>query len=162
MIGVRSNSSSRWMEERNRKIETRAMATPPEHLRASRIASCLRNVRGYLFSACSFDILENYTYSNPGSSVKKYVTDSFSSAMVFMSLLLTTQVNIILQPNAVMSSVSNSLYEEKIWSAEFWVGMILMVDMFTTLLGLLAIFSSWRLLSTISESNSRTILRSGM
>jgi hypothetical protein len=114
-----------------------------------------------------------------GAHLKQYITGHYSSIMVLLSLLLTACINVFfnssvelaeLRKSLLMTTVGNgatattvlSFSSSMIPPLKFWIGLILLLDIFVTLLGLIATFTLWGMISAISDANAHCVLRSSL
>ena len=98
--------------------------------------------------------------------------------MVLLSLLLGIQINVFfnsspemvqlrhtLQSKSILSFevTDNSLHSHSIFgSLQFWIGFLLLMNICMTIMGILATFTTWSMISAISDRNAHCLLRSSM
>lgn len=81
--------------------------------------------------------------------------------MVFLSLLLGTDLSVLTNSSKLTTDIRQALTEED-YGLEYAIGIVLALACCVTLVGLVATFSAWSMISAISESNCNTLLRSSM
>jgi hypothetical protein len=97
-----------------------------------------------------------------GGDLREYMTQRYASSMVFMSLLLSTELAVLFNSASVASHVRDALLAEQHGSIEFWVGICIILSAVFTILSLLSIFTAWTMVSSISNTNAHCILRSSI
>lgn len=114
-----------------------------------------------------------------GAHLKQYITGHYSSNMVLLSLLLTACLNIFFNSSQELSHLRQALgghgwktttTEEAVFPPHvssfppltFWIGLLLLCDIFVTLMGLVATFTLWGMISAISDANAHCLLRSSL
>lgn len=97
-----------------------------------------------------------------GGDLREYMTKRYASSMVFMSLLLSTELAVLFNSASVSSGVRDALAAEEHSSIQFWVGICIIMSAVFTILSLLSIFTAWTMVSSISNTNAHCILRSSI
>jgi hypothetical protein len=97
-----------------------------------------------------------------GDGLRNAVTSRFASNMVFMSLLLGTEIGVLFSPSRPANSFREALDEEKYESVNFWAGIVLCISIGMTLSTLVANFTAWAIIGAVSPQNSHAILRSSI
>ena len=97
-----------------------------------------------------------------GKDLREYMTQRYASSMVFMSLLLSTELGVLFNSAGVTTQVRQSLMNERHDTISFWIGIFIIFSAILTLLSLIATFTAWSLVSAISDSNAHCILRSSI
>jgi hypothetical protein len=82
--------------------------------------------------------------------------------MVFMSLLLGAELNVLFNSAAVTTDMRKNLFDERVRTVEFWAGMTILVSVILTILSLISIFTAWGMVSSVSDANAHCILRSSI
>jgi hypothetical protein len=82
--------------------------------------------------------------------------------MVFMSLLLGAELNVLFNSAAVTTEMRKNLFAENVCTVEFWVGMTILVSVILTILSLISTFTAWGMVSSVSDANAHCILRSSI
>jgi hypothetical protein len=90
------------------------------------------------------------------------MTQRFASSMVFMSLLLGAELNVLFNSAAVTTSMRRELFSENFWKIEFWAGITILISVILTILSLFSTFTVWGMVSSISDANAHCILRSSI
>lgn len=97
-----------------------------------------------------------------GEQLRSYMTQRFASSMVFMSLLLGAELNVLFNSAAVTTAMRRELFDENFWSIEFWAGITILVSVILTILSLISTFTVWGMVSSVSDANAHCILRSSI
>jgi hypothetical protein len=97
-----------------------------------------------------------------GSDIKDYTTQRFSSSMIFLSLLLGADMNILFNSAAFATEIRLAMTQEDYGSLKFYIGCILLLGACVAVLGLVTTFTAWGMISAISDINSHCLLRSSM
>ena len=123
-----------------------------------------------------------------GAHLKQYITGHYSSNMVLLSLLLTACINVFFNSSQELATMRRALGGTTGWHIPhnhnngtaasnllfhsfpfpsfqlppliFWIGLILVLDIFVTLMGIIATFTLWCMIAAISDSNAHCLLRS--
>jgi hypothetical protein len=70
-----------------------------------------------------------------GKEIRDYVTQRFSSNMVFLSLLLGTDMGIFMNSSAFTTEIREALMNEEYTSLKFYIGGVLALASCTTVMG---------------------------
>mmetsp|Transcript_3512 Transcript_3512/g.8178 ORF Transcript_3512/g.8178 Transcript_3512/m.8178 type:complete len:390 (-) Transcript_3512:318-1487(-) len=97
-----------------------------------------------------------------GDHLRNAVTGRFASNMVFMSLLLGTEIGVLFSPSKPADAFRKALDEASYGQLDFWAGIILCISIGMTLSTLLANFTAWAIVGAVSPQNSHAILRSSI
>lgn len=97
-----------------------------------------------------------------GKELRDYMTQRYSSSMVFMSLLLSTELSVLFNSAVVTTDVRRALEEERYETVAFWVGIFIIVSAILSLLGLVATFTAWGMVSAVNEVNAHCVFRSSI
>lgn len=97
-----------------------------------------------------------------GKDLRDYMTQRYSSSMVFLSLLLSTELGVLFNSAQVTTSVRQSLHDQDHTSLHFWIGMTIILSVILTLVSLIATFTAWTMVSAVSEANAHCIFRSSI
>lgn len=97
-----------------------------------------------------------------GKELRDYMTQRYSSSMVFMSLLLSTELSVLFNSAVVTTEVRHALEEERYDTVPFWVGIVIIVSAILTLLGLVSTFTAWGMVSAVNEVNAHCVFRSSI
>jgi hypothetical protein len=79
-----------------------------------------------------------------------------------MSLLLGAVLNVLFNSNGVSTDVRQAMIEHQHGDLKFWVGIVMIVSVILTILSLMATFTAWGMVSSISEANAHCMLRSSI
>lgn len=78
-----------------------------------------------------------------GKDLREYMTQRYASSMVFMSLLLATELNVLFNSARVTTNVRDALMHEAYRDIHFWAGIAVIISAILTLLSLISIFTAW-------------------
>lgn len=92
-----------------------------------------------------------------GNELRQYTTQRFSSNMVLLSLLLGTEMTFLLD-SETRQALKHSSYD----SFVFWLAITIMISACITVIGLVATFTAWGMVSAISDANTHCLLRSNI
>ncbi|KAL7544035.1 hypothetical protein ACHAXR_013479 [Thalassiosira sp. AJA248-18] len=97
-----------------------------------------------------------------GDHLRNAVTSRFASNMVFMSLLLGTEIGVLFSPSKPADTFRAALQTENYGDANFWAAIMLCISIGLTLSTLVANFTAWAIIGAVSPHNSHAILRSSV
>lgn len=97
-----------------------------------------------------------------GNDLKTYMTQRCASNMVFMSLLLSTELGVLYNSAAVTTTVREQLREGDHWSLPFWAGLLIIISALLTILSLLSTFTAWAMVNSVDANNAHCIFRSSI
>jgi hypothetical protein len=97
-----------------------------------------------------------------GGDLRQYMTQRYASSMVFMSLLLGAELNVLFNSAAVTTQMRKNLFAENVCTVQFWAGMTILVSVILTILSLISTFTAWGMVSSVSDANAHCILRSSI
>jgi len=98
-----------------------------------------------------------------GEKLRDHMTQRFATNMVFMGLFLTTELGVLFSPCDISTELRDTLQMENGHKKLiFYAGVFLIFSVFLTFFALLATFTAWAIISSISDSNSHCILRSSI
>jgi hypothetical protein len=97
-----------------------------------------------------------------GKEIKDYTTQRFATNMVFLSLLLGADMNVLFNSAALGADIRSAMMEANYGSLRFYIGCTLLMGAIIAVLGLVTTFTAWGMISAISDSNSHCLLRSSM
>ena len=124
----------------------------------------LVKLREFLITVDHFSIWKRHLAwaMEDGKSLRDYMTQRYASSMVFLSLLLSTELSVLFNSAAVTTQVRHSLLQEQHGKVEFWVGIFIIISAVLTLLGLISSFTAWSMVSAVSPANAHCIFRSSI
>jgi len=97
-----------------------------------------------------------------GGDLRNYMTQRYASSMVFLSLMLAAELNVLFNSSPITTNIRLSLSEQQHFTLKFWVGFTILVSIILTLLSLIVTFTAWGMVSAISDENAHCILRSSI
>lgn len=90
------------------------------------------------------------------------MTQRFATNMVFMSLLLSSEVAVLFSPSTPADVMRERLKNEEYGTYDFWAGALLCISIFVTLSSLVATFTAWAIVSSLGDHNAHCVLRSSV
>ena len=105
----------------------------------------LLKVREYFVTVDNFSIWRRHLAwaMENGKDLRAYMTQRYGSSMVFMSLLLATELNVLFNSARVTTNVRDALMREAYLDIHFWAGIAVIISAVLTLLSLISIFTAW-------------------
>jgi hypothetical protein len=97
-----------------------------------------------------------------GGDLRNYMTSRYSSSMVFLSLLLATELNVLFNSSPITTNIRHALQNQLHLQLQFWIGIIILVSIILTLFSLIITYTAWGMVSAISDENAHCILRSSI
>ncbi|KAL3945428.1 MAG: hypothetical protein SGBAC_000481 [Bacillariaceae sp.] len=97
-----------------------------------------------------------------GKDLKEHMMQRFSSNMIFMSLLLSTELGVLFNSSSITSSVRRELQDGQHWSLSFWAGLMIIVSALLTILSLISTFTAWAMVNSVDANNAHCIFRSSI
>ena len=97
-----------------------------------------------------------------GEDLRQYVTQSFASNMIVLSLMLGFQINVFFNSATELHDMRTLLGSEKYGELKYWVGIFIILDAIVTIMALIATFTLWQMISSISDANTHALLRSSI
>ena len=111
-----------------------------------------------------------------GAQLKQYITGHYASIMILLSLLLTASINVFFSSSHELVEMRTLLLgggnhdnseaasqPHSVWKQiKFWTGLLILLDIFVTLLGLVTTFTLWSMIAAISDANAHCVLRSSL
>mmetsp|Transcript_23698 Transcript_23698/g.65784 ORF Transcript_23698/g.65784 Transcript_23698/m.65784 type:complete len:596 (+) Transcript_23698:230-2017(+) len=124
----------------------------------------LIKLREYLITVNHFSIWRRHNAwaMEDGKDLKKYITQRYASAMVFMSLLLSTEFGVLFNSSDIVKKVRVNLAEAHWDTIGFWAGLFIILSALFTILSLISTFTFSAMISAVDEANSHCILRSSI
>jgi len=96
-----------------------------------------------------------------GKELRQLLVSKFGTNMVFMSLLLGAEMNVLFNSNKLCTEMRQDMQELNL-TPHFWCGIAIIVSVICTLFTILTTFTSWSIVSVISDANSHALLRSSI
>lgn len=124
----------------------------------------LLKIREYFVTVDNFSIWRRHLAwaMENGKDLRSYMTQRYGSSMVFMSLLLSTELAILFNSAPVTTKVREALREGQHGTISFWAGFLIMISALLTVLSLIALFTAWGMVNSIDEVNAHCIFRSSI
>jgi hypothetical protein len=124
----------------------------------------LLKIREFVITVDHFSIWKRHLAwaMENGKDLRDYMTQRYASSMIFMSLLLSTELSVLFNSAKVTGEVRQALLLEEHFSVEFWVGIFIIISAILTLFSLISTFTAWTMVSAVSEANAHCIFRSSI
>jgi hypothetical protein len=90
------------------------------------------------------------------------MTQRFASNMVFMSLLLSTELGVLFNSSHITTEVREHLRAGNHLSISFWAGFMIICSTLLTLFSLISTFTAWAMVNAVDEANAHCIFRSSI
>lgn len=105
----------------------------------------LLKFREYVITVDHFSIWRRHLAwaMDSGKDLRDYMTQRYASSMVFMSLLLATELSVLFNSAEVTTHVRVALMKENFRDIHFWAGLFVILSAIFTLLSLISIFTAW-------------------
>lgn len=95
-----------------------------------------------------------------GSQLKQIVTQRYATILVFISLLLNAELNVLFSPSSFGEDVRKAM-DTKDWTdLSLIIGVLLCVSICTTLFAIISTVTAWGAINVISDANIIFLLRS--
>mmetsp|Transcript_41386 Transcript_41386/g.99122 ORF Transcript_41386/g.99122 Transcript_41386/m.99122 type:complete len:650 (-) Transcript_41386:183-2132(-) len=124
----------------------------------------LIKLREYFISTDNFSIWRRHLAwaMEDGKDLRQYMTQRYASTMVFMSLLLSTELGVLFNSAKVTTDVRFNLHNSNHDTVAFWAGLLIIVSVLLTLLSLISTFTAWAMVSAVDGKNAHCVLRSSI
>eukprot|EP00980_Cylindrotheca_fusiformis_P023926 scaffold11212_cov121-Cylindrotheca_fusiformis.AAC.5 len=124
----------------------------------------LLKIREFMITVDNFSIWRRHLAwaMENGVDLKTYMTQRCASNMVFMSLLLSTELGVLYNSSPVTTIVREKLREGHHSTLSFWAGFLIIVSALLTILSLLSTFTAWAMVSSVDPNNAHCIFRSSI
>jgi hypothetical protein len=100
-----------------------------------------------------------------GKDLRQYITSRYATNMVLLSLLLGAEISVFFNSSHELTELRNLLGTTSpppYASIKFWIGLVLLLDICVTVMGLVATFTLWGMISAVSDGNAHCLLRSSL
>ena len=97
-----------------------------------------------------------------GDNLRAVITARFASNLVFMSLLLGTEIGVLFSPSKPADAFRAAMKKGDYSDVNFWAAIVLCVSIGTTLSSLVANFTAWAIVGSVSPQNAHAIIRSSV
>jgi hypothetical protein len=116
----------------------------------------------YIFTVNNSSLWQKHVaWAKPdGRELKLYITQSYSSFSVLLSLLLATTTAIFFHSSPEIVELRQHLRSHNLQDLKFWIGFTLLLNIIVALLGLLVTTTAWGMISAIGDNNAHCLLRS--
>jgi hypothetical protein len=87
---------------------------------------------------------KHVAWSKPeGQDLRNYTTQRFSSNMVFMSLILAAEINVLFNSSTVVTDIRAQMISGNYWSLEHTIGFLVLLSACVTVIALVSTFTAW-------------------
>lgn len=97
-----------------------------------------------------------------GADLRTHIMQRFSSSMVFMSLLLGAELGVLFNSSEITTEMRKSMANEDYGDFRFYTGVTIILSVCTTITALVATFTAWGMISSVSDANMRCVIRSSI
>ena len=97
-----------------------------------------------------------------GADLRNYMTSRYASSMVFLSLLLAAELNVLFDSAVITTDIRLALQQQSHCTLQFWIGLMILTSILLTLFSLIITYTAWGIVSAISDENAHCILRSSI
>eukprot|EP00566_Odontella_aurita_P011262 CAMPEP_0113543782 /NCGR_PEP_ID=MMETSP0015_2-20120614/10346_1 /TAXON_ID=2838 /ORGANISM="Odontella" /LENGTH=385 /DNA_ID=CAMNT_0000443973 /DNA_START=453 /DNA_END=1606 /DNA_ORIENTATION=+ /assembly_acc=CAM_ASM_000160 len=155
-----SSSAKPRLVQRTSSVDTRKDVT---HLTWASLLGLLK-FREYFVTVDHFSIWRRHLSwaKEDGGQLRTLMTQKFSTNMVFMSLLLGAELNVLFNSSHITTQMRQDMRDSNHGSIEFWIGMCITTSVVLTLFTLLSTFTAWGMVSVVSDENAHCVLRSSI
>jgi hypothetical protein len=123
----------------------------------------LLKIREFFITVDNFSIWRRHlAWAFEDGDLRTYMTQRYSSNMVFMSLLLSTELGVLFNSAQVTTHVRDDLVNSRHGTVSFWAGLLIIISALSTILSLISTFTAWSMVSSINDVNAHCILRSSI
>ena len=118
----------------------------------------------YLVSVDHFPIWRRHIAwsKDDGDKLRDHMVQRYASNMVFMALLLSSDVAVLFSPSQPSETMRQNLVAGNYNTFDFWAGLFVCISMFLVFGSLLATFTAWAIVSSVSANNAHCVLRSSI
>lgn len=87
---------------------------------------------------------KHVAWSKPeGQDLRNYTTQRFSSNMVFMSLILAAEINVLFNSSTIVTDIRAQMISGNYWSLEHSIGFLVLLSACVTVIALVTTFTAW-------------------
>jgi hypothetical protein len=124
----------------------------------------LLKIREFIITVDNFSIWRRHLAwaMENGNDLKLHMTQRYASNMVFMSLLLSTELGVLYNSATVTTTVRQQLREGEHGSLSFWAGLFIIISALLTILSLISTFTAWAMVNSVDANNAHCIFRSSI
>jgi len=106
---------------------------------------------------------KHIAWSKPnGKDLRDYTTQRFSSNMVFLSLILAAELNVLFNGSPITTEMRAQMMQGNYGSVKHWIGYIILLSACVTITALVSTFTAWGMVSSIGDKNAHCLLRSSI
>ncbi|CAB9497634.1 expressed unknown protein [Seminavis robusta] len=104
---------------------------------------------------------KHVAWSKPdGKELRNFTTQRFSSNMVFMSLILAAEMNVLFNSSQITTDIRTHMINGNYFSLKHWIGLVILLSACVTVIALVSTFTAWGMVSSIGDKNAHCLLRS--
>ena len=105
---------------------------------------------------------KHLSWAKTGEELRTHMMQRYATNMVFMSLLLGSELNVLFNSNERATQMRKDMMATNLMSVEFWIGLTIVSSVVLTIFTLLSTFTAWGMISAVSNENAHGVLRSSM
>lgn len=106
---------------------------------------------------------KHVAWSKPqGKDLQNYTTQRFSSNMVFLSLILAAEMNVLFNSSVITTDIRTQMMNGNYGSVRLWIGLVILLSACITVIALVTTFTLWGMVSSIGDKNAHCLLRSSI
>ena len=106
---------------------------------------------------------KHVAWSKPdGKDLRNYTTQRFSSNMVFLSLILAAEINVLFNSSMITTDIRTQMINGNYSSVKLWIGFVILLSACVTVIALVSTFTAWGMVSSIGDKNAHCLLRSSI
>ena len=96
---------------------------------------------------------------NDGEDLRKLVVQKCGVNLTFLALLLSSEISVLFNNDDITSQIRDDLKNSK-FTPHFLCGIVIIISVVCTVFAILATFTSWSVVSVLSDANAPALLRS--
>jgi hypothetical protein len=96
------------------------------------------------------------------AALREYVIQRFSSNMVFLSLMMSSTLSVLFNSSAVCDEMRRAIIDDQWQTFKFYIGITTIVTVGVNISAMVATFTAWGMVSSISDANVHCLLRSSI
>lgn len=87
---------------------------------------------------------KHVAWSKPdGKELRNYTAQRFSSSMVFLSLMLASEMNILFNSSMITTEIRTEMMNGNYLSVKHWIGFVILFSSCVTVIALVTTFTAW-------------------
>lgn len=87
---------------------------------------------------------KHVAWSKPdGKDLRNYTAQRFSSSMVFLSLILAAEMNVLFNSSVITTDIRTQMINGNYGSVKHWIGCLILLSAAVTVIALVSTFTAW-------------------